>query len=476
MKRILILILALICAGTLTGCVPLSVNLQRADQPVALPLPDEAPSAPAVGDSVPAFSQYVDLYLLSPDRQQLVPVSRAVTVGAGQSLVTEAMLALLRAGSTADASSPFPEGTRLLGVERNGSVAVVDLSIEARSVESGQQLFWMRQSAAETLIGLDGVEYVNLLIAGRSESPFDVPTGAAGGMKENLSGAWAHLSADQELFDRADAASSVERTAILYYASRDGQYIAPVARSVDISGADCVTPVIEALMTQPGEGGCLRSPFPAGSSVLTAAPEIVETTEGRRMVKLAFDASLIAMLERQGLSAWQLYASLTYTLTGFLPDADGLIVLLGDGQLTRTERNGQEILLTGGGNDPVGLSGRGLPAGGCVSELAGRRPDAAVSPDGSGGRGIPAGAAGRAVRGTGFVGDGRGARAAGRREHRRRARHPDRERRGDGQPVLQSVQMLSGPDRAAGKGADLRDGQYADRAALRLLRPVSGGG
>lgn len=348
MKRILILILALICAGTLTGCVPLSVNLQRADQPVALPLPDEAPSAPAVGDSVPAFSQYVDLYLLSPDRQQLVPVSRAVTVGAGQSLVTEAMLALLRAGSTADASSPFPEGTRLLGVERNGSVAVVDLSIEARSVESGQQLFWMRQSAAETLIGLDGVEYVNLLIAGRSESPFDVPTGAAGGMKENLSGAWAHLSADQELFARADAASSVERTAILYYASRDGQYIAPVARSVDISGADCITPVIEALMTQPGEGGCLRSPFPAGSSVLTAAPEIVETAEGRRMVKLAFDASLIAMLERQGLSAWQLYASLTYTLTGFLPDADGLIVLLGDGQLTRTERNGQEILLTGG--------------------------------------------------------------------------------------------------------------------------------
>lgn len=348
-KRIGIFLLAMVCALMLAGCMPLSVNLQRADQPVVLPRPSEQPSAPAVGDGIPAVSQYVDLYLVSDDRQHLVPVSRAVTVGAGQSLPYETMLALLRAGDAADTYSPFPEDTRLLGMERSGNVAVVDLSIEARSVRSGQQMMWMRQSAAATLIGLDGIEQVNLLIAGRSESPFDVPMGAEGIAKEDLAGVWAHLTADQELYARiGNDVSPIERTAILYYAARDGQYIAPVARSVRITGSDPVTPLIEALTVPPGEAGCLRSPFPTGVPVLTAEPEIVETAGGRRMVRLAFDPSLIATLEREGLSAWQLYASLTYTLTGFLPDVDGLIVRLGDGQLMRTERNGQEIILSDG--------------------------------------------------------------------------------------------------------------------------------
>jgi len=347
-KRILILFLTFFCALALTGCMPLSVNLQRADQQVMLPAPSETPSEPAVGDSIPAVSQYVDLYLISSDRQQLVPLSRAVTVGAGQSLATKVLLTLLRTGDTADARSPFPDGTQLLGVEQNGNVAVVNLSIEARSVETDQQLLWMWQSVSATLIGLDGIEYVNLLIADRSESPFAVPMGAAANTDENLAGSWAHLTADQELFSRIGDASSVERTAVLYYAARDGQYIAPVARTVSVTGADCITPLIEALMLPPGESDCLRSPLPSSTPALTAAPEIVNTADGRRMVRLCFDASLIATLEREGLSAWQLYASLTYTLTGFLPDVDGLIVLLGDGQLTRTERNGQEILLTGG--------------------------------------------------------------------------------------------------------------------------------
>lgn len=348
-KRILIILLALFCAVTTTGCVPLSVNMQRADQAVELPLPEETPSEPVVGDDAPSVSQYVELYLVSDDGQQLTPVSRVVTVGAGQSPATETLLALLRVEDTADAHSPFPDGTRLLGVERSGNVAVVDLSIEARSVESDQQALWMRQSVAATLIGLDGIEYVNLLVAGQSESPSAMPAGAAQRTEEDLAGAWAHLTADQELFSRSDGdAPALERTAVLYYASRDGQYVCPVARTVRVSEADCITPVIEALMLPPGETDSLRSPLPSDAAVLTEKPEIVETEDGRRMVELSFDANLVAMLEREGLTAWQLYASLTYTLTGFLPEIDGLIVRLGDGQLTRTERNGQELPFSGG--------------------------------------------------------------------------------------------------------------------------------
>lgn len=344
MKRMLTGLLALVVMMMLTGCMPLSVDLQRADQPVSLPEPGGETIEPAIGDSQSAVSYYVPLYFVSEDRQ-LISFKRAITVEPGQSLIEQALLALLRADDTVGAFSPFPDETKLLSVERSGNAVSVDLSIEARDVESDQQLMQMREAVAATILGLDGVEYVNVLIAGREEGLLSLPAGAADRVSDDLSAAWTRLSTEAELV--STEAASAERNVILYYPALEGGYLAPVAGSVRITGDDFISPVIEALMSAP-QSGCLISPLPADARALSAEPEIVETQTGRRMVKLTFDSSLIAMLEREGLSQWQLYASLTYTLTGFVPGVDGLIVMLGDGQLTRTERNGATITFTGG--------------------------------------------------------------------------------------------------------------------------------
>ena len=254
----------------------------------------------------------------------------------------------MRSDGAAGATSPFPEGTRLIGIERSGNAAVVDLSIEARNVESDQMMMRMREVIAATLLGLDGIEAVNVLIAGREEGLFSLPAGAVSNVHDDLTAAWTRLSTEAELLARTEGeAASAERNVILYYPSRDGKYIAPVAGTVRITGDDFITPVIEALMNAPGDA-CLRSPIPAGAKILAAKPELTETADGRRMVKLSFDPSLISMLEKEKLSEWQLYAALTCTLTGFVPGADGLIVMLGDGQLTRVERSGETLSFTGG--------------------------------------------------------------------------------------------------------------------------------
>ena len=125
------------------------------------------------------------LYFVSSD-QQLVSVKRAITVEPGQSLIEQAMLALLRADGTAGATSPFPEGTRLIGIERCANAAVVDLSIEARNVENDQLFMRMREVIAATLLGLDGIEYVNVLIAGREEGILSLPAGAVSGANDDL--------------------------------------------------------------------------------------------------------------------------------------------------------------------------------------------------------------------------------------------------------------------------------------------------
>lgn len=348
MKRILLLLPALMCVLCLSGCMPLSVQLQRADQEVVLPAPAAEALDPAVGDSSVYSTHRMTLYYISSDQQMLVPFQRSITANDEETLILQTINALKNAPANVDAVSPIPVNTRVLGLERSGGLTVVNLSIDARNVANDQQLLWLQTAISETLTGFENIESVNVLISSRDEGVLGMPSGAHGPAEGNLPSLWARLLADETLYSRKDTATPIERSAVLYYATRDGEYIAPVVRTVQIMRNDPITPLIEALCLPPQEADCLLSPFPTDAPVLAVPPEIVEGEDGRRMVRLVFDANLIATLEREGLNAWQLYASLTYTITGFVPDIDGLIILIGDGQLTRVERDGEELAFIGG--------------------------------------------------------------------------------------------------------------------------------
>ncbi len=349
MKRAIIIGMFILCALLLSGCVPLAIDMRRVDENVSLPVPAAQGIEAAQGDVQRAVNKTVTLYVVS-DEQQLVPVERVVSVDEEGSVVIEALHMLLSMEAPVGASLPFPEGTRLLSVQRSGNVAVVELSIEARNVQSEQQLFRMRSVIAASVLGLDGVEYVNVLFAGQSEGLQDMPAGAVSEVQKDLSAAWARLSAENELFSTGEEGSaSLERTAIIYYPARDGKCIAPIAHPIRITGSDVVTPLIQELIS-PCEplDECLRSPFPQEGSVLVQPPQIVENEDGERLVQISLDANLIAMLERENLSEWQLYAALTHTITGFVSDVDGLIVSLGDGLLMRTVRGDEELFFLDG--------------------------------------------------------------------------------------------------------------------------------
>lgn len=342
----------LICACLLSGCVPLTVNLQRDDQPVSLPAPTARNYEPAVGDSLAGSIESIYLYHLSSDQSQLIPSRSTLIVESGQSALEEAMRALLEQPSSSEVRSVFPQGTQLEGITVSGNVAAVNLSIDARNVESEQQLMWMRASIAQTLTQLDGIEYVQMLIGGENESISGLPMGAASAGETDMSSLWARVSSEMELMNRQEAGGAqtavTTRTAILYYPSRDGKYVVPTAQEVEISRGDCVTPVIQALMNDPEDCPALQAAVPKTKRSPLRKWEIVEDESGHRMLRLVFEANLIASLEREGLEAWQLYASLTYTLTGFVPNVEGLIILIGDGHLSRIERSGQIVTFTGG--------------------------------------------------------------------------------------------------------------------------------
>lgn len=352
MKRLGILVIFLLCALLLSGCVPLAINMQRADEQISLPAPGAPVVEAAQGDVLITSNRAATLYVVSDD-QQLAAVERVISSDAGESTITRIVRTLLNMEAPVGAMLPFPDGTRLLNVEYSEGTAVVELSIEARSTGSEQQFLWMRSVIATSLLELENVKQVNILIAGRNEGILDLPSGAIGTVQKDLSLAWARLSAERDLLLTDESGSAaIDRTAILYYPTRDGKYISPAARTVRISDEDMITPLIQALISPAANlSECLRSPFPQDSQVLTSSPEILFTEDGEKLVRLSFDANLMAMLEREGLSAWQLCASLTHTITGFVPDVDGLVIALGDGLLTRTERSGETVYFIDGRMD-----------------------------------------------------------------------------------------------------------------------------
>ena len=328
MKRLLILALACVL---LAGCMPLTSELHSIDQPVDMPRPTAQDIDPAIGDAVAAQEVEAALYYPSDALQELVPVNTALTVYASESLTRRLVEALLAGPGVDGARRVAPEGTAVRGVWRSGDTAVVDLSVDARSMDNPRQMFLMRAAIARTLCGVGGIRYVDVLVAGRAESPLSVPFGAVGVSGETVLTEWTQAQAEAERAGADDF--SIERTAVLYVPARDTTLIIPRARRLTFARGDYLTPLLDALSDAGGLDPVLGAILPDTESPVKT--EIVSLEDGRRVARLYFGGNLSAILEKAHLSAWQMYASLTCTLTGFIPALDGIQVYVGEGQLTR---------------------------------------------------------------------------------------------------------------------------------------------
>ena len=344
MKRAAI-IAAVLCL-LLSGCVPLTSELHPLDSQYEMPLPNEEPAEPAIGDAVAGRTVEATLYFPSADSQGLVPAQASVFVAGGDTLPRRLAEALLETDPPKGAQPVAPEGTSVLSVLCSGGAAVVNLSIDARGEQAGKALLLMRAAIVRTLCGASGVSAVDVLAAGRAEWPFELPSGAGMAGQGSVSAQWAQAQAEDG--QAKDGETAVERAAVLYYPSRDGRHIIPQLQALTITGGDAITPALDALTAGEGINAALMPALPDADNPLVTSADIVTLASGLRVVRLTFDGNLAAILERARLSAWQTYAAITCTLTEFIPGLDGVQIYVGDGQLTRLDTPRGEIALTGG--------------------------------------------------------------------------------------------------------------------------------
>ena len=323
----------------LSGCTASNILPEGGSEAAVLPEPGGETYAPAQGDQTAACTQEARLYYPTADGRDLAAVTRAVTA-TGEKRVEQQVLELLLNETPTGLSSVVHEGASIRSLTVSCGVATVDLSLSAPTDE--QAVLRMQSAIANTLASLSGVEAVNLLLDGRKTALRGLSAGLTRRSENSLSAQWSQLLADEELM----SAASITREAAVYYLGREGEYLAPQIRTVTLSGGNPIGDLLSFIQEQPEESA-LRAALPQ-EELLAEQPKLLITAGGERIVKVVFAANSMAAFESCGLAPWQVYAALTLTLTGFVPELDGVCVYVGEGQVLRTTCLGGELVFPGG--------------------------------------------------------------------------------------------------------------------------------
>lgn len=326
--RLAALLLALVM---LAGCVP-----QRRDgdgiNNIAMPEPSDEPENMILGEQQTSRLSNVSLYYAMSDGAVFSRVPVGIQADAGKSLPEAAVEALLSPSSGEEMY--FSTGdTHMLSCEYACGIATVNLSIDARNVQSEQEELALLTAIGNTLLGIEGVRGVNVLIGGQSESFGQLPHGVQTEVIPSVTASYAQLLAEHDHL-MTDRAMPVTRTATLYFPTAVGSWLVPELREVVFDSDDFAGALIEALKTGPLEQTCSVASIPAGAELLDPNPKVETLSTGEHALTLNFSSTLANYLAFSGLEIWELAGSLALTVCSFLPEIDAVRIQVSGDPIT----------------------------------------------------------------------------------------------------------------------------------------------
>lgn len=307
--------ICLICAALFSGMCAGAETL--------LPDPSPAPQQMLLGETEVEYLYNATLYYVSSDGLSLTPVYRTLAIGQGASAI-EAVLDQWMDASGAASLSAVPGDARVLACEVSNGLVTVNLSLDARNVQSEQELFALCMCITSTLTQIQGVTAVNVLINGRQIGFGELPLGALTAEQETLATAWAQLRSEYERFGADSGTSgSIFRQVYLYLPSDQGGRFLPELVQVEFSDADFASTLFYAFQSACKSAGILPT---QSADWLLSPPSVAVTDAGERILTLDFSGSLMDALERIQLPRWRFLGAATLTMCSFLPSLDGVCV------------------------------------------------------------------------------------------------------------------------------------------------------
>ena len=221
---------------------------------------------------------------------------------------------------------------------------------------SNQERYFVSQAIARTLTQWGDIHAVNLLINNRHpglDTAATIPLGSLAGEAEgDAAGLW-----DTASRANPGTGAAYSSMATLYFPVSAGRGIIAEARPItakDRSLESMALALVEALSVRPANlANTLDMP---DLGTLLAGTPVVEETAGStgRVIRLAFHEGLNETLIAAGIPRSVMMASLTYTLTTFLPYTAGITVTIGSELVTALvpaglyEGAGEQILFDQG--------------------------------------------------------------------------------------------------------------------------------
>lgn len=347
-KRFLALMLT---ALLLTGCTA----QQGVQSPPAVSLPSEiSPYTAPIGDAGLNHDATVVLYLPSADGQQLLTFYETLSLSYSQHPAETVVRALLtHEGNSRVRALGNGVALALTGsdpVEVSGGVCTVNLS--ASALQLGLQDFYtVCLSLASTLCELDGIQHVNVLVAGRSvamDAAGYLPLGSLSAYAgQELPVQWEHLVARRTPVGENPTATPLTADATLYFPLADGTGIIPETRRLSFPGQhpqQLAIELINALCTGAEETAQTAS-LPDLNALMLALPEVTDLDSGSKRVTLRFTEDIRSWMSAAGADPACCFAALVQTLTTFIPSLEQVCIYLGDSTLNSLRSTEQGGLL-----------------------------------------------------------------------------------------------------------------------------------
>lgn len=353
-----LLVLCLLISSCANSGLPLSENVPTLTLP-----PGEMPYVAPIGDAALEYTADATLYLPMHGSTQLVSFTDEVSFLATRPRA-ESMVRALLAHEGSGTAAPLGGTVRLslYGVNPvEVSRDVVTVNLAASALQLDRKAYYLAcQAITNTLTRLPGIQYVNFLVMDRQiglDIAGSIPSGTfSRSLGEDIGAVYEQALSQRVGNGENPASKRLSSLVTLYFplAGMDG--FLPEARNISFD-SQASPDIIVRLLQELGAGPQQVSNSPALpllGDLLTQAPILSDAPEGGgKLITLRFAYNLDDMLEALGLTRASCMASLTYTLSAFLPDIAGIRCYIGDELL-------QNVRLMDGAQQPAILFENGV--------------------------------------------------------------------------------------------------------------------
>lgn len=281
-----------------------------------------------LGDISGGYYTDVELFYKSGNNQELTAVSRNIYVPIGSTLVESALSELFVPADDHDFISTMPGDASIKSVNYSCGIVTVDLAINLAGLQSESELLSIMLSISNTLSGIDGVEYINILVNSRQEHICGLPTGLFSGNDTSMSAVWAKYQTENSSI--ADVGLLIKRQAALYYPSANGQWLLPDVRNITFETSNYAEQLIRELASGTQDSTVYSNFVAGGINILTDIPVISVDSSGVKYLDIKLSNTLRDYIVLQGIAEWQLAGAITLTMCSFIPEIDAVRITLGE--------------------------------------------------------------------------------------------------------------------------------------------------